>query len=72
MSNLLPLCETHHHLVHEGGWNLSIDTERTVTWIKPDGTVWQTDNGPPRTGRSRGRPHRPGVPPAAGLLDEAS
>ena len=25
LANLLPLCETHHHQVHEGGWNLSID-----------------------------------------------
>jgi hypothetical protein len=39
LANLLPLCETHHHLVHEGGWELTIDSVRTVTWIKPDGSV---------------------------------
>ncbi len=72
VANLLPLCETHHHLVHEGGWNLSIDTERTVTWIKPGGTVWQTDSGPPRTGRSRGTPRTRGRPPATEPLDRAS
>ncbi len=72
VANLLPLCETHHHLVHEGGWNLSIDTARTVTWIKPDGTVWQTDSGPPRTGRARGTPRPRGRPPATEPLDRAS
>jgi hypothetical protein len=48
LSNLLPLCETHHHLVHEGGWNLSIDDQRHVTWTRPDGTTWHTDTGPNR------------------------
>ena len=48
LPNLLPLCETHHHLVHEGGWNLTIDDQRHVTWTRPDGTVWHTDTGPNR------------------------
>lgn len=48
LENLLPVCETHHHLVHEGGWQLSIDDRRHVTWTRPDGTVWHTDNGPNR------------------------
>lgn len=48
LDNLLPCCETHHHLVHEGGWNLHIDDQRHVTWIRPDGTVWHTDTGPNR------------------------
>ena len=48
LANLLPLCETHHHLVHEGGWNLTIDDQRHVTWYRPDGTVWCTDTGPNR------------------------
>ena len=26
IANLLPLCEAHHHLVHEGGWTLDDDT----------------------------------------------
>jgi hypothetical protein len=53
LANLLPLCETHHHLVHEGGWNLTIDDRRRVTWYRPDGTPWYTDDGPNR------RPARP-------------
>ncbi len=42
IDNLLPLCETHHHLVHEGGWTLTITPDRTVTWTRPDGSVWMT------------------------------
>ena len=49
LANLLPLCESHHHLVHEGGWTLSIDAHRHVTWLRPDGSVWSVDDGPVRT-----------------------
>ena len=55
LSNLLPVCERHHHLVHEGGWTLTMDDQRRVTWTRPDGTVWHTDTGPnrpPPTNRS--------------------
>jgi hypothetical protein len=72
LANLLPLCETHHHLVHEGGWNLTIDPDRRVTWIKPDGTVWHTDSGPPRAGRSRVTSHPSGSPPGAESLRQVS
>jgi hypothetical protein len=49
LANMVPLCEPHHHLVHEGGWNLTIDDRRRVTWQRPDGSVWMTDTGPDRT-----------------------
>jgi hypothetical protein len=58
LANLLPLCETHHHLVHEGGWNLSIDEARQVTWTRPDGTVWHTDTGPNRRPERTNPDHR--------------
>ncbi len=45
LANLLPLCSRHHHLVHEGGWKLSLGTDRTVTVTHPDGAVQTT--GPP-------------------------
>jgi Domain of unknown function (DUF222) len=45
LANLLPLCSRHHHLVHEGGWKLSIDTARVVTITYPKGDVQTT--GPP-------------------------
>ena len=43
-TNLLPLCEAHHHLVHEGGWTLTMTPDRVVTWTRPDGTCWKTVN----------------------------
>jgi hypothetical protein len=39
IDNLLPLCERHHHLVHEGRWNLTMTPDRTATWTRPDGTT---------------------------------
>lgn len=48
LANLLPLCETHHHLVHEGGWDLSMDPRRRVSWLRPDGSTWRTCDGPNR------------------------
>jgi hypothetical protein len=63
LANLLPLCETHHHLVHEGGWGLLIDTDRSITWVRPDGTIWHTDAGPSR--RPDRRRRRPGPAPPA-------
>lgn len=39
ISNLIPLCERHHHLVHEGGWTLTMTADRVTTWIRPDGVV---------------------------------
>ena len=37
IDNLLPLCEEHHHLVHEGGWTLTMTPDRVATWVRPDG-----------------------------------
>ena len=42
IANLLPLCEQHHHMVHEGGWSLTMTPDRVVTWIRPDGSVFLT------------------------------
>jgi hypothetical protein len=39
IDNLLPLCEHHHHLVHEGGWELELTRDRIATWTRPDGVV---------------------------------
>ena len=38
LHSLLPLCDQHHHLVHEGGWLLSLQPDRTITIRRPDGT----------------------------------
>lgn len=42
LDNLVPLCERHHHQVHDGGWSLSMTPDRAATWTRPDGTVWRT------------------------------
>lgn len=42
IDNLLPLCETHHHLVHEAAWTLTMTPDRVATWTRPDGTHWKT------------------------------
>jgi len=38
LANLAPLCTRHHHLVHEGGWRMSISADRTIRVEQPDGT----------------------------------
>jgi hypothetical protein len=45
VANLLPLCSKHHHLAHEGGWLFTLDSDRTLTIIRADGTRMTT--GPP-------------------------
>jgi Domain of unknown function (DUF222) len=42
IANLLPVCEHHHHLIHEGGWTLTMTPDRVATWTRPDGTVHST------------------------------
>ena len=52
LSNLAAVCETHHHLVHEGGWTLTMTPDRFATWSRPDGEVYWSgrldDRGPTR------------------------
>jgi predicted restriction endonuclease len=45
IDNLLPLCTKHHHLAHEGRWQLTLDPARNLTITKPDST--QMTTGPP-------------------------
>jgi hypothetical protein len=37
---MLPLCEHHHHLVHEGGWTLELFPDRMTIWRTPDGALY--------------------------------
>jgi len=39
LDNLVPICELHHHLVHEGGWTLQLHPGRRITLRRPDGAV---------------------------------
>ena len=47
IDNLLPLCTRHHHLVHEGGWQLHLTPDRTLTITRPGGHT--STHAPPRT-----------------------
>jgi hypothetical protein len=42
LHNLVPLCDRDHHLVHEGGWQLTLDPDRTISLRRPDGTHYFT------------------------------
>ena len=39
LANLLPLCNEHHHLVHDAGWHLTLHPDRTITLQRPDHSV---------------------------------
>jgi hypothetical protein len=39
LANLIPTCSRHHHVVHEGGWQLDLADDRTLTITRPDGTT---------------------------------
>ena len=41
VENLLLLCWEHHTMVHKGGWGLEGDAGPHMTWIRPDGTVFE-------------------------------
>ncbi len=42
LDRLIPACSRHHHLAHEGGWQLHLDpATRELTVTLPDGTVHQ-------------------------------
>ncbi len=45
IDNLIPVCSRHHHAVHEGGWQLRMHTNRSLTITYPNGATQST--GPP-------------------------
>ena len=46
VDNLIPICNRHHHLVHEGGWQLHLAPDHTLTITQPGGNISIT--GPPK------------------------
>jgi hypothetical protein len=58
LAKLLPLCSTHHHLVHEGGWTLTLHPDRTITVHRPDGTLFFEGSATDRTA-TRAPPREP-------------
>ena len=38
LANLVPpLCSRHHHVVHELGWSIHLEPDRTLVIVQPDG-----------------------------------
>jgi hypothetical protein len=50
LDNLLPLCSRHHHAVHDHGWRLTLQRDRTLEITYPDGSTMTT--GPPTRQRT--------------------
>lgn len=48
LSNLVPLCSHHHHLVHEGRWHIELLPDRAMVITRPDGTLHTTTDPPGR------------------------
>ncbi len=48
LDNLLPICNRHHHCVHDLGWKLKLLPDRTLEITLPDGETMTT--GPPSRG----------------------
>jgi hypothetical protein len=42
LENLIPVCDHHHHQVHDGGWHLSMTPDRVITLRSPDGRIVYT------------------------------
>jgi hypothetical protein len=45
IDQLIPACNKHHHLIHEGGWQLHLANDRTLTVTRPGGIT--STHGPP-------------------------
>ncbi len=58
LAHLVPLCSYHHHRVHEGRWQLDLDTaSRQLTVRYPDGTI-QSTSVPDLLAERRSNDHR--------------
>jgi hypothetical protein len=50
LDNLIPLCSRHHHDVHDGGWTLTMTSDRVITLRDPAGTLVFEGDTRDRTG----------------------
>jgi hypothetical protein len=42
LANMIPTCSRHHHVIHEGGWQLHLAPDRTLTITQPNGQNYGT------------------------------
>jgi hypothetical protein len=47
LSNLAPLCNTHHQRIHNDQWQLTIDDQRRISVTLPDGALLEGTHLPP-------------------------
>jgi hypothetical protein len=72
LTNLVPLCTTHHHLLHEGRWTTTTNPNGTRTYHPPSAPEPPEPPGPPASPPPPGAPHRPERPPErAGCIPAA-
>ncbi|MEX2393787.1 MAG: HNH endonuclease signature motif containing protein, partial [Actinomycetota bacterium] len=41
LCNLVLLCWDHHEDLHERGWSVLGDAGPNMTWVRPDGTIYE-------------------------------
>ena len=46
LANLVPICARHHQQIHQHGWQLTLNADRSIELRLPDGQILTT--GPPR------------------------
>ena len=62
LCNLIPLCNHHHHSVHEGGWKVKLDpSTRRLDMYDPDRVLWGSSmpDRPQPPGRGPAQPEGP-------------
>lgn len=56
LANLVPVCSHHHHLIHDDGYRLTIDADRTVHVHNPSGLLLSSVPHTRRQGTPAGTP----------------
>jgi hypothetical protein len=47
LDNLVTVCTTHHKLIHEGRWCVTLDVKQRAIWFRPSGRVYEPGPAPP-------------------------
>ena len=47
LDNLVTLCHSHHKLIHEYRWSVTLDHHQRPIWFRPGGRVYQPGPAPP-------------------------
>jgi hypothetical protein len=67
LANMLPICSRHHHVIHEGGWQLHLAPDRTLTITQPNGQ----DYGTATPDMNRQPPRKQSCPIEVDLVDDS-